>query len=103
MRWQEVICNCALANAEDVDKAVKSARAALSGPWGTMGGTVSVLCPVQGRLETPMLTFRCLQARGRLMNKFADLLEENADEMAALESLVCAHTLQCSAALSSAR
>jgi acyl-CoA reductase-like NAD-dependent aldehyde dehydrogenase len=28
------------ANAEDVDRAVKSAKAALSGPWGTMSATL---------------------------------------------------------------
>ena len=37
---QEVICKVALANAEDVDKAVKAARTAFEGPWSQMGGTV---------------------------------------------------------------
>jgi aldehyde dehydrogenase (NAD+) len=45
---------------EDVDRAVKAARAAVdAGPWGTMTGT----------------------ERARLMRRLADLLAENAQEL----------------------
>ncbi|OQR82693.1 aldehyde dehydrogenase, mitochondrial precursor [Achlya hypogyna] len=51
---------------EDVDKAVHAARAAFDhGPWRTMSGS----------------------QRSRLMHKFADLIETNIDELAALEAL----------------
>ena len=50
---------------EDVDRAVKAARKAFDeGPWGTMTGT----------------------ERARLMRRFAELLAENAQEIAAVES-----------------
>ena len=56
----------------DVDKAVKAARSALeSGPWSTMDAA----------------------DRGRLLFKLADLVEKNADELAALESLNCGKTI----------
>lgn len=56
----------ALAGAEDVDHAVRAARAALeSGPWRTMSG----------------------EERGRLLYKVADLIEQHADELAELETL----------------
>jgi acyl-CoA reductase-like NAD-dependent aldehyde dehydrogenase len=59
------ICEVAQGGAEDVERAAQAARAALDGPWGTM--------PAAGR--------------GQLMNKLADLVEENIDELAELESL----------------
>src|SRR5918998_5903030 len=53
------------AGEEDVDRAVKAARAAFDeGPWGTMTGT----------------------ERARLMRRLAELLAENAQELAAVES-----------------
>jgi acyl-CoA reductase-like NAD-dependent aldehyde dehydrogenase len=53
------------AGEEDVDWAVKAARAAFDeGPWGTMTGT----------------------ERARLMRRFAELLAENAQELATVES-----------------
>ena len=53
------------AGEEDVDRAVKAARTAFDeGPWGKMTGT----------------------QRARLMRRFADLLAENADDIAAVES-----------------
>jgi acyl-CoA reductase-like NAD-dependent aldehyde dehydrogenase len=53
------------AGEEDVDRAVKAARAAFDeGPWGTMTGT----------------------ERARLMRRFAELLAENAQELATVES-----------------
>src|SRR5918997_1290126 len=53
------------AGEEDVDRAVKAARAAFDeGPWGTMTGT----------------------ERARLMRRLADLLAENAQELASVES-----------------
>jgi aldehyde dehydrogenase (NAD+) len=63
---EEVIATVAEADAADVDLAAKAARKAFeSGPWSTMDA----------------------RDRGRLMNKLADLIEEEADELAALESL----------------
>jgi acyl-CoA reductase-like NAD-dependent aldehyde dehydrogenase len=53
------------AGAEDVDRAVKSARKALDGEWGTMSP----------------------DDRGRLLWKLAELVEENIDELATLETL----------------
>src|SRR5215210_5157151 len=53
------------AGEEDVNRAVKAARAAFDeGPWGTMTGT----------------------ERARLMRRLADLLAENAQELATVES-----------------
>lgn len=50
---------------EDVDRAVRAARAAFDeGPWGKMTGT----------------------ERARLMRRFAELLAENADDIAVVES-----------------
>ena len=55
------------AGKEDVDKAVRAARKAFDeGPW-------------------PRMTAK---QRGRILQKFADLMEQHADELAALESLV---------------
>src|SRR3954452_17762160 len=53
------------AGPEDVDRAVASARKALAGEWGTI---------------TP-------DERGRLLWRLADLVEENLDELATLETL----------------
>ncbi|GAA5167973.1 MULTISPECIES: aldehyde dehydrogenase [Amycolatopsis] len=50
--------------AEDVDHAVRCARAAIEGPWGRMTAT----------------------QRGRIMRRAADLLEENADRLAEIET-----------------
>lgn len=62
----EVICQVAEGDKADVDLAVKAARKAFEeGPWRTMNAS----------------------DRGRLLNKLADLIEENKDELAALESL----------------
>lgn len=62
----ETICQVAEGDKADVDLAVKAARKAFeSGPW-------------------PKTT---AAERGRLLNKLADLIEENKDELAALESL----------------
>ena len=63
---EEVIAQVAEGDAADVDLAVKAARQAIEeGPWSKMDA----------------------RDRGRLMNKLADLIEEEADELAALESL----------------
>src|SRR5271155_4017324 len=60
----EEICQVAEADAADVEKAVKAARAAFEhGPWR----------------KTPA------SERGRLLNRFADLVERNADELAMIE------------------
>jgi len=60
------ICQVAEADAADVEIAVKAARAAFNrGAWKTMAAS----------------------ERGRLLNRLADLMEQNADELARLESL----------------
>ena len=62
----EVICEVAAGDKPEIDRAVRSARAAFeSGPWRTM---------------TP-------SERGKLIWKLADLLEKNLEEFARLESL----------------
>jgi aldehyde dehydrogenase (NAD+) len=62
----ERICDVAEGDKADVDLAVKAARKAFeSGPWSKMSAS----------------------ERGRLMNKLADAIEENKEELAALESL----------------
>jgi aldehyde dehydrogenase (NAD+) len=68
----EVIAKVAAASAADVDKAVKAARHALdAGPWNTMDAA----------------------DRGKLMFKLADLIEKNAKDLAALESLNSGKTI----------
>jgi aldehyde dehydrogenase (NAD+) len=63
---EEVICEIAEGDAEDVDAAVDAAREAFdNGPWSKMDA----------------------RDRGILINKLADLIEEEADELAALETL----------------
>ncbi|HEY2838567.1 MAG TPA: aldehyde dehydrogenase family protein [Pirellulales bacterium] len=63
---EEVIATVAEGDAADVDLAVAAARDALeTGPWSRMDA----------------------RDRGRLMYKLADLIEEEADELAALETL----------------
>jgi len=63
---EEVIAEVAEGDAEDVDRAVKAARRALaSGPWQRMDA----------------------RDRGRLMHRLCDLMEDEAEELAALESL----------------
>ncbi|MEX2141026.1 MAG: aldehyde dehydrogenase family protein [Pirellulales bacterium] len=68
----EAITQVAAGAAADIDRAVKAARAALeSGPWSRMDAA----------------------DRGRLMYKLADLIEKNAEELAALESLNAGKTI----------
>ncbi len=63
---EEVVAEVAEGDAADVDLAVAAARRAFdSGPWRTMDA----------------------RDRGRLMYRLADLLEEEADQLAALETL----------------
>ncbi len=63
---EEVIAEVAEGDAADIDLAVKAARKAFdSGPWRTMDA----------------------RDRGRLLNKLADLIEANIDELARLETL----------------
>jgi len=63
---EEVIASVAEGDAEDIDRAVAAAREAFDhGPWRTMDA----------------------RERGRLMNRLADLIEEEADELARLETL----------------
>src|SRR5713101_2964107 len=62
----QVICQVAEGDKADVDLAVKAARKAFEeGPWPRMNAS----------------------DRGRLLNKFADLIEQNQEELAALETL----------------
>ncbi len=62
----ETLCQVAEGDKPDVDRAVKAARKAFEeGPWPRMNAS----------------------DRGRLLNKLADLIEENRDELAVLESL----------------
>src|SRR5579875_1596245 len=63
----EVLARVAEADAADVDLAVKAARKAFhpKSPWRRMSAS----------------------ERGRLLNRLADLIEENAEELATLESL----------------
>lgn len=68
----EVIAKVAEGTGRDVDIAVKAARSALeNGPWARMDAA----------------------DRGKLMFKLADLIEENAEELATLESLNCGKTI----------
>lgn len=63
---EEVICEVAEGDAEDVDLAVHAARSAFeNGPWSRMDA----------------------RDRGRLLHKLADLVEDNLEELAALETL----------------
>jgi aldehyde dehydrogenase (NAD+) len=63
---EEVIAQVAEGDAADIDLAVKAARNAFeSGPWNKMDA----------------------RDRGKLMNRLADLIEEEIDELAALETL----------------
>jgi aldehyde dehydrogenase (NAD+) len=63
---EEVIAQVAEGDAADVDLAVKAARKAFdSGPWRKMDA----------------------RERGRLINKLADLIEDEADDLAQLETL----------------
>ena len=61
----EEICQVAEADAADVDQAVTAARTAFEGPWRKMSAA----------------------ERGRLLNRLADLIEANADQLARLETL----------------
>jgi aldehyde dehydrogenase (NAD+) len=62
----EEICQVAEADAPDVDLAVRAARNAFDkGPWRRMSAS----------------------ERGKLLNRLADLIEKNAEELARLESL----------------
>ncbi|XP_041006857.1 aldehyde dehydrogenase family 2 member C4-like [Juglans microcarpa x Juglans regia] len=67
-RTREVTARIAEGDKEDVELAVKAARQAFDhGPWPRLPGS----------------------ERGRIMMKFADLLEENAEELAALDTIDC--------------
>jgi acyl-CoA reductase-like NAD-dependent aldehyde dehydrogenase len=61
----EAICEVAQAGAEDVERAAQAARAALEGKWGKMPAA----------------------QRSLLINRLADLVEQNSEELAQLEAL----------------
>ncbi|XP_057866404.1 aldehyde dehydrogenase 1 [Cryptomeria japonica] len=64
-RTEEVITGVSEATKEDVDLAVKAARAAFDhGPWPRMSGS----------------------ERSRILNKYADLLQQHSEELAKLET-----------------
>ena len=67
-----VITKIASGTSKDIDIAVEVARKAYKTAWG---------------LKIPG------SERGRLLDKLADLLEENADELAALEAFDCGSLL----------
>lgn len=69
---EEEITTVAESGAEDVDLAVRAARAAFEGPWAKV---------------TP-------SQRGRILNRIADLIEANGDELAELECLNSGKPLQ---------
>ena len=60
----EVMAKAPLGGAEDVDRAVKAARAAFEGPWSTWSAS----------------------KRGRTLQKFSNLVKQNLEELARLES-----------------
>ena len=62
----ESITRVAIASEQDIDIAVQAARKAYKTSWG---------------LKVPAYE------RGRLLNKLADLIEEHADEVCAIEAL----------------
>ncbi|KAL7692656.1 putative aldehyde dehydrogenase domain, aldehyde/histidinol dehydrogenase [Plasmopara halstedii] len=64
---EKIITSVAEAGTADIDAAVAAARTAFEGPWRTTSAS----------------------NRSRLINKLADLIEENIDELATLESLDC--------------
>ncbi|KAF2303906.1 hypothetical protein GH714_024357 [Hevea brasiliensis] len=65
-RTGDVTARIAEGNKEDVDLAVKAAREAFEhGPWPRMSGS----------------------ARGRIMMKYADLIDQNIEELAALDTI----------------
>ena len=67
------ICQVAEGDAADIDLAVRTARQALeAGPWKKTDAA----------------------DRGRLLYKLADLIEKEASELAALESLNCGKTIR---------
>jgi phenylacetaldehyde dehydrogenase len=61
----EVLAEVARGEAEDIDRAVLAARAAFEGPWSRLNPS----------------------ERGRIIHRIGDLIEQNADELAELDSL----------------
>jgi acyl-CoA reductase-like NAD-dependent aldehyde dehydrogenase len=68
---EETIAELALAGVEDVDRAVDAAHAALAGPWGSFDG----------------------RKRQKCLLKLADLIDQNVDELALLETMDTGKTL----------
>jgi acyl-CoA reductase-like NAD-dependent aldehyde dehydrogenase len=62
---EKLLANVAAASSADVDRAVKSARAAFDGAWSAVSGA----------------------QRGRLINKLADLVERDIETLARLEAV----------------
>jgi phenylacetaldehyde dehydrogenase len=61
----EILAEVARGEAEDIDRAVIAARAAFEGPWSRLNPS----------------------ERGRIIHRIGDLIEQNADELAELDSL----------------
>jgi len=103
-RSGDVIASVAEGDREDVDLAVKAARDAFDhGEWPRMSGSVRFLDSIRDALAIAARVCRSnalqvemgekkivsemWQERGRIMTRFAELVERHADELAALESL----------------
>lgn len=87
---------------EDVDAAILAASEAfVKGPWPRTAAVVSQpLMACRQHAAISMCTVQrsradktCLQERGRMLDKLADLVEQHAEEFALLETLVCPHVL----------
>ena len=70
-RYRSLLTHCALSDTQDVDRAVASARKALEGLWSKMTGI----------------------ERGKLISRFANRLEELAEELAAIEAIDCGRAI----------
>lgn len=62
---EELLANVAAAGSQEIDRAVNAARAALLGEWSRVSGA----------------------ARGRMLNRLADLIERDFDKLAQLEAV----------------
>ncbi|KAF8036485.1 hypothetical protein BT93_C2263 [Corymbia citriodora subsp. variegata] len=89
----QVTARVAEGDKEDVDLAVKAARQAFDhGPWPRMPGYLVNGLEIANNFTGGLLALgkaepRLTKQRGRIMLKFADLIEENIDELAALDTI----------------
>lgn len=91
-RTGETILEIEQGSIEDVDRAVHAASEAFNeGPWPKTAAQVLLVRPslaIMHHSVTAMLTTLAVQERGRMLYRLADLVEENAEELALLETLV---------------